>query len=62
MAWHENSMHDFYIYIYSMHVYIQAGGLASLAPATCDSDIFHYITVYTHNVHAIQVLIVNRAV
>ena len=30
--------------------------------AACDLDIFHYITDYTHNMHAIQALIVNRAV
>ena len=28
-------------------------------PAACDSDIFHYMTAYIHNMHAIEVLIVN---
>ena len=42
---------------------MQAGGLASLAPpAACDLDIFHYITAYVHNMHAIEALIVNRAI
>ena len=41
----------------------QAGGLALLTPpAACDLDIFHYITAYIHNMHAIEALIVNRAV
>ena len=31
-------------------------------PATCDSDNFHDITAYIHNVHTIQALIINRAV
>ena len=43
--------------------YKQVGSLR-LPPAVCDSNIFHYITAYTyiHNMHAVQALIVNRAV
>ena len=31
-------------------------------PAACDSDIFHYITTYIHNMHAIEELIIYRVV
>ena len=32
----------------SHNILLQAGGLASLAPAAPDSDNFHYIAIYLH--------------
>ena len=46
------------IIIFIIVLYKQVGSLSS--PPYC-IGLFHYITAYIHNVHAIQVLIVNRS-
>ena len=48
-------------YVRHNNYYKQVGLLCSPPPpAACDSDIFHYINAYIHNVHAIQALTCQR--
>ena len=39
----------------SLHkIILQAGAQYITSPAACDLDVFHHITAYIHNMHAIE--------